>query len=307
MTTPQSAILPAASPNAIFLTLMIAPGEAAAKAVRRAAAGLPGLTAEVSKRGDGATLNSAIGFAAAAWDRLFVGARPAALAPFKALEDGPRKAPATPADILLHLHSDRMDLCFELVRRFRSALVDAVSEVEEVHGFRYFESRDLTGFVDGTENPQTPEHRAAVALVAEADPGFAGGSYVSVQRYIHDLTSWEKLSVAEQEQVFARTKADDVEFESDRKPPTAHIKRVNIKEDGRSVEILRHSMPYGTAAEMGLYFIAYGASPDNFDKMLEAMIVADGEGHYDHLMDYSRAVTGARFFVPAEDWLAGQG
>ena len=307
MAEPQSGILPDANPHAILLTFMLQPGAPAADSLRRGAAALPGLTDEVAALDKGARLHSTIGFGSDVWDRLFPDARPAGLAPFKALADNGRAAPATPADVLLHVRGDGLDLCFELARRFGAACGEALSVVEEVHCFRYLDSRDLTGFVDGTENPQEPDHRARVALVADGDPAFAGGSYVAVQRYIHDLTAWERLSVPEQEQVFARTKADDIEFESDQKPPTAHIKRVNIKENGQSVEILRHSMPYGSVGEHGLLFAAYAASPDNFDKMLARMIVADAEGHYDHLLNYTRAVTGARFFVPARDWLERQG
>ena len=156
----------------------------------------------------------------------------------------------------------------------------------------------------GAENPKD-EHRAEVALLAEGP--FAGGSCIDIQRYIHDLAAWNRLSVAQQEQIIARSKQDDEEFASEDKPETAHIKRVSIEEDGESVEILRHSMPYGTVSEHGLYFISYAGRPDTFRRMLAQMIVADKAGHYDHLMDYSRAVTGASFFAPPRDWLAARG
>ncbi len=202
----------------------------------------------------------------------------------------------------MHIRSDRRDLNFDLARRFRRMLGTAVSVVEEVQGFRYLDSRDLTGFVDGTENP-AGEDRAAVAIVGDGDPPFAGGSYVAIQRYVHDLAAWERLAVAEQEKIIARTKADDIEFKSEDKPATAHIKRVSIKEDGKSLEILRHSMPYGDTGACGLYFIAYCNTPDHFDKMLARMLVAGADGHYDHLMQYSAAVTGASFFAPSRDML----
>ena len=166
------------------------------------------------------------------------------------------------------------------------------------------DSRDLTGFVDGTENPKDA-HRAEVALLP-AGP-FAGGSYIDIQRYIHDLAAWNRLSVTQQEQIIARTKQTDEEFATEDKPETAHIKRVSIKEDGESLEILRHSMPYGTVSEHGLYFISYAGRPDTFRRMLEQMIVADKAGHYDHLLNFSRAVTGASFFAPPRDWLEARG
>ena len=273
--------------------------------VRRAAAGLAAMTADVAKTDPAARLASVIAVGSDAWDRLWPESRPEGLAPFRAFADNGRAAPATEADLLLHIRGDRRDLVFELSRRMRDALGDAVTTVEEVHGFRYLDARDLTGFVDGTENPEGEEDRSAVALVA--DGPFAGGSFVNVQRYIHDLPAWNAMPVKDQEDIIARTKADNVEYETDRKPPFAHIKRVSIKEDGRSLEMLRHSMPYGTADEHGLLFIAYTGRPDTFAKMLERMIVADPDGAYDHLMDYTRAVTGCTFFAPPQDWLAANG
>ena len=298
MGEPQSGLLAEPSQHAIFTTLTIAgDGEAA---VRRAAASLPGLTDEVSALG-GAPVFSALGIGAAAWDRLFPAARPAELTPFKALEAGPRQAPATPADLFLQVRSDRYDLAFELTRRVLDPLGPAVTLVEQIHGFRYLDSRDLIGFVDGTENPQG-EAKAEVALVDD-DPPFDGGSYVAIQRYVHDLAAWEAQPVAEQEKTIGRTKADDVEFAAEDKPPYAHIKRAVVKEDGKSLEMLRQSMPYALPEARGLYFVAYAKHARVFDLSLESMVVGDGAGHHDRLLDYTRPVTGARFFVPAKDWL----
>ncbi len=307
MAQPQAGILPEANPHAIFLTLIVDEGlveEGPGDALRRVCAAVPDLAAELSGQQGGAVLHSVVAFGDRVWDRFFSAARPAGLSPFPAVADGPRAAPATPADILLHVRGERLDLCFELVRQVRRRLGTAVRVAEEVQGFRYLDSRDLTGFVDGTENPQG-EDRGPVALVGDEDAAFAGGSYISVQRYIHDLAKWEALPVPDQERVIARTKADNIEFASADKPPTAHIKRVSLKEDGQSLEMLRHSMPYGTADEHGLYFISYTRRADIFDKMLASMITADAEGHYDHLLDYTRAVTGARFFAPSLEFLNG--
>ena len=304
MGQPQSGILPDGNSHAVFITLALAGGGSAAATARQVAASLPELTGDVAALDSGAKLTSVIAFGDQAWDRIYPSARPEGLAPFESFADQGRSAPATGADILLHLRADRRDLVFELSRRIRVALGDAVSTIEEVQGFRYLDSRDLTGFVDGTENPQGDEDRSEVALVA--DGTFAGGSFVNLQRYIHDLPKWQTLPVKAQEDIIARTKEDNVEYASDQKPPTAHIKRVSIKEDGKSLEMLRHSMPYGTVDEAGLLFIAYTGRPDTFSRMLEAMIVADKEGHYDHLMDYTQAVTGASFFAPSQDWLKMQ-
>ncbi len=307
MAEPQSGILPDGNVHAIFLTLELAPGEGSAATARQALAGFPAMTAEVALSAPEARLTSVAAVADSAWDRLYGADRPVGLAPFKSFADGGRTAPATAADLLLHIRADRLDLCFELARRARRALGEAVRVIEEVQAFRYYDSRDLTGFVDGTENPQGDEDRGAVALLPGSAGAFAGGSFVNLQRYIHDLPKWEALPVPRQEDIIARSKQDNIEYPSDKKPPTAHIKRVSIKEDGQSLEMLRHSMPYGGADQQGLYFIAYTGRPDTFARMLEAMIVADGEGHYDHLMDYSRAVTGAAFFAPPKDWLESRG
>jgi putative iron-dependent peroxidase len=305
VTEPQTGILPEASPQAVFLTLLLAPGEAAEAVARRVIAGIPALGDEISAIDPNAQLACVIGVGSAAWDRLFPVARPEGLAPFRSFEDADRSAPASPADLLLHVGSKRQDLCFELVRRVFESFGEAVTLVEETHGFCYLDSRDLTGFVDGTENPQG-EDRATVALLGESAGAFAGGSFVTTQRYVHDLKACNKLSIAQQEPIIGRTKADNIEFENEQKLPTAHIKRVSIKEDGVSLEMLRHSMPYGGASEYGLLFIAYTGRADTFSLMLEAMIVADSEGNYDHLTNFSRAVTGAIFFAPPRDWLVAQ-
>lgn len=302
MTRPQSGILPESNTHTLFLTLLVASGDASAAPVRRQLAAVPDLTAALAECDPDAGLVSVVGIGAAAWDRLYPQSRPKQLRPFTPLEDATRAAPSTPADALLHLRSERGDLNFELARRIMRGLAGAAVVVEEINGFRYMDSRDLIGFVDGTENP-TGDARADVALVADEDADFAGGSYISVQRYIHDLPKWEELPISEQEQIIARTKADNVEFTKDVRPPTSHLGRVAIKEDGKSIEILRHSMPYGTTSEHGLYFAAYARTPDNFDKMLKRMIVADARGHYDHLMGYTRAVTGASFFAPSREFL----
>ncbi len=302
MSNPQSGVLPDGNMHATFMTLEVAPGAENSARARKACSHVPNLTEEVRRDGKEGNLHSVVAVGANAWDGMFDGIRPRLLRPFAELEDGPRKAPSTPGDILVHIRSDRADLVFELARRVYADFGDAVSIVEEIHGFRYLDTRDLTGFVDGTENP-TGDHRAEVALVDGEDPEFAGGSYVALQRYIHDLTKWETVAVPEQEQIIGRTKTDNVEFKSDEKAPYAHIKRASIKEDGKSLELLRHSMPYGTADEHGLYFIAYCGTPDNFDKMLAQMMVADADGQHDHLMDYTTAVTGASFFAPSLDFL----
>ncbi|TAN59091.1 MAG: Dyp-type peroxidase [Magnetospirillum sp.] len=299
MPQPQSAICAETGAFGLFLTLTLAGGEDAA--VRRALAAIPELTTASAGRLDEPALVSSVAIGSAAWPRLIGDGGPAGLAPFQALADGARRAPATPGDLFIHIHSPRHDANFVLARRIMDSLGHHVRLVEEVHGFKHQGGRDLTGFVDGTENPKGDE-RAEVALVA--DGAFAGGSHVSLQRYVHQLGRWEALAVSDQEAVIGRTKADDEELAAAVKPPTAHIARVVIEEDGRELEILRHSLPYGTTAEAGLYFVAYGASPAPFRKMLERMVLRDPDGHYDRLLEFSQPVTGVSFFAPSLDLLA---
>ena len=304
MAQPQSAILTEGESFAAFLTFTLADGNDAAGIVRRVAAELPGLTATVASEMGEAALASAIGIGAQAWPRLWSGAKPAGLVPFEPLADGPRRAPATPADLFVHIHSHRHDANMALARLVAGRLGGAVRLVEEIHGYRHRDGRDLTGFVDGTENPKGDE-RPAAALVGDEDPAFAGGSYVSIQRYVHDLTAWERLTEPAQEAVIGRTKADDVEMDEEDKPASAHIARVVVEEDGEELQVVRHSLPYGTTSESGLYFVAYGASPVPFRRMLERMVLRDAAGACDRLLDFTRAVTGAAFFVPPVEFLRG--
>jgi len=299
MTVAQSAICAEGGNYAMFVTLRVAEG--GALAVRRAAAKLPALTRAVADRVGEAVLVSALGIGAEAWEAVTGLPKPPGLVPFAPLADGERVAPATMADLFLHVHSGRHDANMVLVREFMRALDGGATVVEEVMGYRHLDGRDLTGFVDGTENPKG-EERAAVALVPDGSP-FAGGSYVSIQRYVHNLSKWESLPVSEQEGCIGRTKDTDEELDDDVKPPTAHIARVVIEENGEELEVLRHSLPYGGIAESGLYFVAYCASPEPFRRMLERMVLHDENGHYDRLLEFTHPVTGASFFTPSVDML----
>ncbi|MCB1874939.1 MAG: Dyp-type peroxidase [Chromatiales bacterium] len=303
MPRPQSGVLPPANRHAVFLTLLLNAGQDAGRQTRRILARIPQILEEVVASDTQAGLSCVVAIGAEAWDRLWPnGPRPTMLRRFPLVQDGARAAPRTSADLFIHVRSERADLNFDLIRSLRKAFSCCVTTAEEVHTFRYHDMRDLTGFVDGTENPEGQE-RVETALVGLEDAGHAGGSYVHVQRYVHDLDAWERLSVDEQERVFGRTKADDVEMAAGVKPATAHIKRVSIKDNGEELKILRHSMPYGTGAEAGLYFVSYAKTPEHFERMLIRMIHADEAGNYDHLMHYTRAVTGAAFFAPSLDFL----
>ncbi|MDO8608204.1 MAG: Dyp-type peroxidase [Phaeospirillum sp.] len=300
MPQPQSAICAETGCFGVFLTLTLAGEDFCA--VRQALAAIPELTSSVAGDMAEPALVSSVAIGHAVWPHLMGASMPAGLAPFQALADGPRRAPATPADLFIHIHSPRHDANFALARRIMDRLGVHVRLVEEIHGFKHKAGRDLTGFVDGTENPKGDD-RAGVALVGDEEPAFAGGSYISLQRYAHQLSRWETLAVTDQEAVIGRTKETDEELADEVKPPDAHIARVVIEEDGEELEILRHSLPYGATAEAGLYFVAYGRSPAPFRKMLERMVLCDADGHYDRLLDFSQPMTGAAFFAPSLDLL----
>lgn len=297
-TLPQSGILPEPGESALFLVLRLRERARDARAAARAAARVPAWTAKLARGRPRARLASVVAFGPELWELLSPGARPRGLRPFPALEAGGRRAPATGGDLLLHAVARQPDLCFELARWLRRELGDAVTVCEEVHGFRYLDQRDLTGFIDGTENPKGRE-RAAVALVGAEDAAFAGGSLVFTQRYVHDLARWEALPVAEQEKVVGRRKRDSRELSERAKPPSAHIARTVIVEDGEELEIVRHSFPYGTTSESGLFFIAYTGNLAIPEKMLRRMLGVSGDGTHDRLMEFTRAVSGATFFAPS--------
>ena len=289
---------------AIFLVATINPGPASTSAVRSLCADLSALTRAVEFRDIEAGLTCVMGIGSDAWDRLFGDPRPAELHPFKEIRAGARHAVSTPGDLLFHIRAKRMDLCFELATQIMTRLGDAVTAVDEVHGFRYFDDRDLLGFVDGTENPRGQEVIDA-AIIGEEDAAFAGGSYVIVQKYLHDMDGWNALPTEAQERIVGRTKLSDIELDDSIKPTSAHNALTTITENGEEQQILRDNMPFGRigAGEYGTYFIGYCRTPRITEQMIENMFVGRPPGNYDRLLDFSRAATGTLFFVPTLTFL----
>ncbi|MFB7125506.1 Dyp-type peroxidase [Kitasatospora sp. NPDC056273] len=307
MQAESQAVLSPLTSAAVFLVLTVEPGREAA--VRELLPELAGLRRAVGFRAPDGGLTCVTGIGSELWDRLFTGPRPASLHPFQEVAGPRHRAPATPGDLLLHLRAERMDLCFELAAQLTGRLAGAATVVDSVQGFKYFEDRDLLGFVDGTENP---EGRAAerAALVGAEDPGFTGGSYVLVQRYVHAMDKWNALSVEQQEGAVGRTKLDDIELSEDAKPADSHVALTVITgPDGEERKIVRFNMPYGTfgsadrGGESGTYFIGYAADPGVTEQMLRNMVVGNPPGTTDRLLDFSTAVTGGQFFVPTADFL----
>jgi porphyrinogen peroxidase len=289
---------------AIFLVMTINPGEAASAAVRAFCADLPALLRSVAFRDLQGQLSCIIGFGSDAWDRLFGEPRPAELHPFREFRADARHAIATPGDVVFHIRAERMDMCFELESVILAALGDAVAVASETQGFQYFDNRDLLGFVDGSENPNGQEAVDAV-LVGEEDPAFAGGSYVILQKYLHDMVGWNALPTETQERIIGRTKSANIELDPAVKPASAHNALTVIEENGREVKIVRANMPFGQPGqgEFGTYFIGYAKSPRTIEQMLENMFVGRPPGNYDRLLDFSHPVTGGLFFVPAASLL----
>jgi porphyrinogen peroxidase len=289
---------------AIFLVVTVKPGIAAETAVRGLCGGLSGLVRAVGFRAADARLSCIMGIGPEVWDRLFGAPRPAELHPFREIVAGPRHAVATPGDLLFHIRAERMDLCFELATQIMTRLGDAASVADEVHGFRYFDARDLLGFVDGTENPDGDPALRATVIGAE-DGAFAGGSYVIVQKYLHDMAGWNGLPTEVQERIIGRAKLSNIELDDAVKPSSAHNALTQIVKDGQQVQILRDNMPFGKAGhgEFGTYFIGYSRSPSTIEEMLENMFVGRPPGNYDRLLDFSTAVTGSLFFVPSATFL----
>jgi putative iron-dependent peroxidase len=299
--SPQPVLAPL-TPAAIFLVASI--DEGGERAVHDALSDVSGLVRAIGFRDPAKNLSAVVSIGSDAWDRLFSGPRPAELHPFIAL-DGPRHhAPSTPGDLLFHLRAESLDVCFELAGKLVDAL-GAVSIVDEVHGFKFFDNRDLMGFVDGTENPEGPL-RVHATQIGDEDPDFAGGCYVHVQRYLHDMTAWNSLSVEEQERVIGRTKLDDIELDDAVKPANSHV-ALNVIEDddGNELKILRHNMPFGEigTAEFGTYYIGYSRTAAVTERMLRNMFIGDPPGNTDRILDFSTAVTGTMFFTPTADFL----
>ena len=299
---PQPILAPL-TPAAIFLVVTIDEGGEAT--VHDALPDLSGLVRAIGFRDPAKRLSAITSIGSDAWDRLFGGPRPAELHPFIELAGPRHAAPATPGDLLFHIRAETLDVCFELASRILKSMAGAVTVVDEVHGFQFFDNRDLLGFVDGTENPDGAKAVSATAI-GEEDPEFEGSCYVHVQKYVHDMPSWESLSGSEQERVIGRTKLDDIELDDDEKPANSHVAlNVITADDGTERKIVRRNMPFGEVGkgEYGTYFIGYSRTPRVTERMLRNMFLGDPPGNTDRILDFSTAETGGLFFSPTVDFL----
>jgi putative iron-dependent peroxidase len=290
---------------AIFLVLEVADGQAALAQACSVLGGLDDLVKTVGFRDLSGRLSCVAGIGSDLWNRLHPDSRPRELKTFAPIEGKAHTAPATPGDLLFHIRAERADLCFEFERILLLSLGPAVTVVDEVSGFRYFDARDLLGFVDGTANPAGSDLLTS-ALVGDEDRTFAGGSYVVVQKYLHDLDAWGRVPTPMQEEIIGRTKIDNVEIDDGNAARKSHKSLATIiGTHGTEHDILRDNMPFGRVGhrEFGTYFIGYSRYLWVIEKMLQRMYVGDPPGEYDRLLDFSTPHTGTAFFAPTRPML----
>ena len=298
MAVPQPGILMDECAHALYVVLR-AGRDANPRAVMRACAQAPALTAALARQHPKTALRCTVAFGrgllarGADWPRM-----PAHLTDLKPIHGKAGEVPRTPADVLFHIGSARHDLNFVLAQKLLKAVGDRAGVIEKVTGFRYLDMRDLIGFKDVTANPKGREPDKA-ALITKDDRAFAGGIYVLIQRFVLNLEAWSRMSPQRQEAAIGRTKQDSVEFSGKKKRATAHISRVKIEgPDGTELKIVRHSMPYGAVmGEKGLFFIAYAKDAGIFQAMLARMFGTGDDGFNDRMMAFTKQVTGAILFA----------
>ena len=289
--------------NAIFIVYGLNQSPDAVDKVKDVCTNFSALIRSMRNRFPDAQFSSTISFSANVWDRIFPGkGKPKELETFKEIMGSKYTDVSTPGDILFHIRARQMGLCYEFASIIDEKLKGAVEAIDETHGFRYMDGKAIIGFVDGTESPAVDENPYHFAVVGEEDPDFAGGSYVFVQKYIHDMNAWNALPVEEQEKVIGRRKFNDVELSDEEKPANAHNAVTNIGDD---LKIVRANMPFANTSkgEYGTYFIGYASTFSTTRQMLESMFIGNPVGNTDRLLDFSTAVTGTLFFAPSYDLL----
>ncbi|MDR0827159.1 MAG: Dyp-type peroxidase [Desulfovibrio sp.] len=296
--------------HAIFMVLGLVETDGVTKKVKDLCGNFAAIPKSMRNRYPEMEASCVMGFGAKAWGRLFPDRpRPAELEVFQEIKGAKQNAVSTPGDLLFHIRAKTMAACYEMAEQISATLSGAVESIDEVHGFRYFDGRAIIGFVDGTENPDEDE-RLSFAVIGDEDAHFKGGSYVFVQKYLHDMAAWKTLSTEEQEKAIGRRKFNDQELSDDEKPENAHNAVTNISDaEGNELKIVRANMPFAnpSTGEYGTYFIGYAGTFSTTRKMLENMFVGEPKGNTDRLLDFSTAVTGTLFFVPTLEMLEDLG
>ncbi|KAF2971125.1 hypothetical protein GQX73_g2510 [Xylaria multiplex] len=290
--------------SATFLVFSVLRTDSSIQAVRRVLSSVPDIAKNISIRDVNANLTCVVGIGSRVWDSVTRLPRPAELHPFPEVRGAKQTAISTPGDLLFHIRAERRDMCFELERQLIEKLGDAVQLEDETVGFRYFDARDLLGFVDGTANPVGASDVSDAVMISESDDsGAVGGSYVVVQKYLHDLKAWRALSTEQQEAIIGRTKSDNVELDdADDGQQQAHKTLATIEDaSGNEYAVLRDNMPFGSpsAGQYGTYFIAYSRHLWVVEKMMERMFLGNPPGLHDRILDFSTPITGSTFFAPS--------
>lgn len=291
---------------ASFLVLTVARDAASLSTVRSVLGDLDGLIKNVLVRDVTGTFTCNVGIGADVWGPLVGTPLPAELHPFREIRGATHVAASTSGDLLFHIRARSMDLIVAFEQMLLEALEGTVAAMDEVAGFRYFDGRDLLDFVDGTANPVGLALPAST-IVGEEDPEHAGGSYVVVQKYLHDLPAWKSLSTEAQEQIIGRKKFTNTELpDASEAQQKSHKTLCTITQDGVEHDILRDNMPFARPAlkEYGTYFIGYSRHLWVIEQMLERMFIGSPPPLHDRILDFSAAVTGIAFFVPSKDMLA---
>lgn len=291
--------------NALFIVYKLLDKASTINNVKELCGNFAAIVKSMKNRFPSLDISAVFGFGSNAWDMLFSNLdKPKELTIFKEIKGDKYTAVSTDGDLFFHIRAKKMDVCFEIASLIHEKLDGVVESVDEVHGFRYYDGRAILGFVDGTENPENLD--AYKAAVIDNDENFNGGSYAFVQKYLHDMSKWNKLSVEEQEKVIGRRKFNDLELSDDEKPENAHNAVTNISdENGNELKIVRANMPFANVSknEFGTYFIGYASTFSTTNKMLERMFIGEPRGNYDRLLDFSTPVTGTLFFIPTFDML----
>lgn len=293
--------------NAIFIVYGLKESPETVDKVKDVCANFSAMIRSMHNRFPDMQFSSIMGFGADAWNRLFPEHnKPKELSPFQEIKGAKHTAVSTPGDLFFHIRAKQMGGCFEFASIIDEKLKGVVEPIDETHGFRYLDGKSIIGFVDGTENPAVDENPYHFAVVGAEDPEFAGGSYVFVQKYIHDMNAWNALTVEEQEKVIGRRKYNDVELTDEEKPQNAHNAVANIGDD---LKIVRDNMPFANTSkgEYGTYFIGYANTFSTTRQMLESMFLGNPVGNTDRLLDFSTPITGTLFFVPSYDLLGELG
>lgn len=291
MASPQTGIFALGTASHAYLEFdLIAPGEAATVFTLVASFREPRTTI--------GGVNLVAGFRPESWSTVAPGAAPIGLVGFNEPLIGPAGyvLPATQHDVVIWLTGAAYDVIFDLSRGIVAALAGHARLAHEMVGWPYHHDLDLTGFIDGTENPTLVE-ATSVALIPTGSPG-EDGSILLLQQWEHDAMAWEGLPVPTQEEIIGRRKADSAEL--DPPPPTSHVARTDQDTFGK---IFRRNIAYGTVADHGTIFVGFSAEQRILDRMLQSMVGAGGDPP-DALTTVARAISGAYYFIPSADGLA---